>query len=172
MRINEAIDAKEIRAIDQDGKQIGLIATSEALKMAEKEGLDLVEVAPLAKPPVCRIMDFGKYRYEQTRKDREARKHQHVVKIKEVRFHPGIEQHDYEVKLKQSISFLSKGYKIKLGIFFRGREMLHQELGKVLAERFANDLKDYGAVESDVKMIGRNLTLVLAPVRIVSKKGK
>ena len=117
-------------------------------------------------------MDFGKYRYEQTRKDREARKHQHVIKIKEVRLHPNVEQHDYDVKLRQTINFLQKGYKVKLGVFFRGRELLHHELGAELVKKFTEDIKEFGAVESEAKMMGKNLGVVLAPVRLSLRKGK
>lgn len=170
--MNEEIITTEVRTIDQDGKQVGVISVNRALEMAELAGLDLVEIAPGAEPPVCRIMDFGKYRYEQTRKIREAKKHQHVIKVKEIRLHPNIEMHDYNVKLKHAMEFLKKGFKIKFGVVFRGREMLHIEHGLELVQKFVTDLKDYGAKESEIKLLGRMYLVVIAPVRSGKKSHK
>lgn len=163
-RINYKIRAKEVRTIDVDGKQLGILPLTEALKLAEQRGLDLVEVAPNAVPPVCRIMDYGKYRYEQTKREKEAHKKQHSGKLKEIRIGPHIEPHDYQVKLTQAKDFLEKKYKIKLSMFFKGREIVHRDAGIDLLNRFINDLKDYGAIESPIKMIGKTAIVIIGPI--------
>ncbi len=142
---------------------MGIIPVVEALKLAEASGLDLVEVAPQASPPVCRIMDFGKYRYEQTKQEKEARKKQHSIKNKEIKYRPTIEEHDYQTKLKQMVSFLDKGSKIKVTLAFRGREMAHLEIGQKLLDRIAKDVEGHGAVESRPKLLGRFYVMVIAP---------
>ena len=163
-RINEAIRAKEVRVVDPDGKQLGIKPIDEALDLAEDMDLDLVEVAPQAQPPVCKIMDYGKYRYEQTVKMKEARKKQSVVQYKEMKMRPKIDRHDYEIKRKHIIRFLKSGYKVKVTIMFRGREMSHTELGRNLLDQLAEELQDLGVVESDPKLDGRNMQMVMAPL--------
>jgi translation initiation factor IF-3 len=163
-RINEAIRAKEVRVVDPDGKQLGIKPIDEALDLAEDMDLDLVEVAPQAQPPVCKIMDYGKYRYEQTVKMKEARKKQSVVQYKEMKMRPKIDRHDYEIKRKHIIRFLNSGYKVKVTIMFRGREMSHTELGRNLLDQLAEELQDLGVVESAPKLDGRNMQMVMAPL--------
>ena len=137
--------------------------TREALRMAEEQHLDLVEVAPKAKPPVCRIMDFGKYRYEQQKREKEAKKKQKTINIKEVKLRPNIEQHDFDVKLKNALRFVEEGNKVKVTIMFRGREMSHPELGEALLNKMAEQLGDAAVVEKKPKIEGRNMTMVVAP---------
>ena len=144
---------------------MGVSPVVDALKLAEQSGLDLVEVAPQANPPVCRIMNFGKYRYEQTKQEREAKKKQHSIKNKEIKYRPTIEDHDYQTKLKQMIGFLDKGSKIKVTLTFRGREMAHTELGQKLLERIGKDVEGHGAVESMPKLFGRFYVMILAPIK-------
>ena len=139
------------------------MATRDALQLAEEQHLDLVEVAPKAKPPVCRIMDFGKYRYEQQKRDKEAKKKQKVITIKEVKLRPNIEQHDFDVKLKNALRFIEEGNKVKVTIMFRGREMSHQELGRDVLHRVAEELKDLVVIERDAKLEGKNMIMILAP---------
>lgn len=160
-----------MRAIDVDGKQLGVIPTQEALRLAEQRELDLVEVAPGAVPPVCRIMDYGKYRYEQTKRERETHKKHQSGKLKEIRIRPVIEPHDYMVKLEQAKEFLHKKCKVKLSMFFRGREILHRDSGMGLLKKFINDLSDFGAVESPPKTLGKLVLVTLGPVsRHTAKK--
>jgi translation initiation factor IF-3 len=168
-RINEGIRAKEVRLVGPDGDQIGIKPIEDALQMAEEMDLDLVEVAPLAQPPVCKIMDYGKYRYEQTVKMKEARKKQSVVVFKEMKLRPKIDRHDYEIKRKHIERFLKSGYKVKVTIMFRGREMSHTELGKGLLEQLAEELIDLGVVESDAKLDGRNMQMIMAPIHATKK---
>jgi translation initiation factor IF-3 len=169
VRVNEGIKAKEVRLVGPDGNQIGIKPVEEALQMAEEMDLDLVEVAPLAQPPVCKIMDYGKYRYEQTVKMKEARKKQSVVVYKEMKLRPKIDRHDYEIKRKHIERFLNSGYKVKVTIMFRGREMSHTELGKNLLEQLAEELIDLGVVESEAKLDGRNMQMIMAPIHTIKK---
>lgn len=169
VRINEAIRAKEVRVVDPDGEQLGIKPIDEALDIAEEMDLDLVEVAPQAQPPVCKIMDYGKYRYEQTVKMKEARKKQSVVQYKEMKLRPKIDRHDYETKRKHIERFLKSGYKVKVTIMFRGREMTHTELGRNLLDQLAEELQDLGVVESNPKMDGRNMQMVMTPLNINKK---
>ncbi len=169
VRVNEGIKAKEVRLVGPDGNQIGIKPIEEALQMAEEMDLDLVEVAPQAQPPVCKIMDYGKYRYEQTVKMKEARKKQSIVVYKEMKLRPKIDRHDYEIKRKHIERFLNSGYKVKVTIMFRGREMSHTELGKNLLEQLAEELADLGVVESEAKLDGRNMQMIMAPIHIVKK---
>ncbi|RLL48521.1 translation initiation factor IF-3 [Oceanobacillus piezotolerans] len=164
MNVNEKIRAREVRLIDSNGDQLGVKSRQEALEIAQTRNLDLVMVAPNAKPPVCRIMDFGKYRYEQQKKDKEARKNQKVINIKEVRFTPGIGDHDFETKLKNARKFLEKGDKLKASVRFRGRAITHKELGHQVLTRLAEELKDIATIESRPKMEGRNMFMMLAPM--------
>jgi len=163
MLVNEAIRAREVRVIGANGDQIGVKTRQEALEMAQNANLDLVMVAPNGKPPVCRIMDFGKYRYEQQKKDKEARKNQKTINIKEVRFSPTIDEHDFNTKLKNARKFLEKGDKVKASIRFRGRAITHSEIGRKVLTRLAEECKDIAVVESRPKMDGRSMFLVMAP---------
>jgi len=163
MNVNEKIRAREVRLIDSTGDQLGVKSKQEALEIARKRELDLVLVAPNAKPPVCRIMDYGKYRFEQQKKEKEARKKQKVINVKEVRFTPGIGDHDFETKLKNARKFLSKGDKVKAAVRFRGRAITHKDLGREVLDRFAEEVKDIATVESKPKMEGRNMFMMLAP---------
>src|SRR5690625_1587823 len=163
MNVNENIRAREVRLIDANGDQLGVKSRQEALQIAETRELDLVLVAPGAKPPVCRIMDYGKYRYEQQKKEKEARKKQKVINVKEVRFTPGIGEHDFNTKLRNARKFLEKGDKVKASVRFRGRAITHKELGQEVLDRLAEEVKDISTVESKVKMEGRNMFMMLAP---------
>ncbi|WP_461183074.1 translation initiation factor IF-3 [Virgibacillus kimchii] len=165
MNVNEKIRAREVRLIDSTGDQLGVKSKQEALEIARKRDLDLVLVAPNAKPPVCRIMDYGKYRFEQQKKEKEARKKQKVINVKEVRFTPGIGDHDFETKLKNARKFLSKGDKVKAAVRFRGRAITHKDLGREVLDRFAEEVKDIATVESKPKMEGRNMFMMIAPVK-------
>ncbi len=151
--------------MDEDGEQIGIVPIEEARKVAESRGLDLVEVAPMARPPVVRIMDYGKYKYEQARKARESRKKQHQVKVKEIKLRPKIEDHDLNFKAGHARRFLGEGNKVRLTMRFRGREMTHTELGAEVLERFAELLSDVGRVEEPPQLEGRNMTMLVAPKR-------
>ena len=164
-RINEKIRARSVRLIGSGGEQLGVKPTPDALTIARSEGLDLVEVAPTADPPVCRIMDFGKYRYEQDQKRKESRKKTSNVVIKEMKFRPKIDGHDYTTKMKHVERFLQEGSKVKLTIMFRGREMAHPELGRKILERVAVDVQEYAVVESAPKQDGRNMVMVLNALR-------
>ncbi|MFC4075729.1 translation initiation factor IF-3 [Salinithrix halophila] len=162
-QVNEAIRAREVRLIDAQGTQLGIKPFREALRMAQEADLDLVNVAPQAKPPVCRIMDYGKYRYEQSKREKEARKNQKTVQIKEVRFSPSIEEHDVHTKLRNVKKFLNNGDKVKLSIRFRGREITHQDLGRKILNRMAQEVKDIGDVERQPKLEGRQMIMILSP---------
>jgi len=151
----------QVRVIGHDGHQFGVMQTSEALKIAENQRLDLVEVAPNATPPVCRIMDFGKYQYEKSKKEKEGRKKQHTVSVKEIRLRPKTDTHDLETKLNQAKKFLEHKNKVKFTVFFRGRELAYKDMGRVLLERVVESLEEYGAVESPIKMEGRRMTMML-----------
>ncbi len=157
------IRAKEVRVIDVDGAQIGIMPIREALRLAEEKNLDLVEVAPNASPPVCRIMDFGKFRYEQSKRERENRKKQRVIDVKEIRFSPKIDTHDFQVKVKSAQKFLKDGDKVKVTVRFRGREIIHNELAKDLLLQLAKSVEDIAVIERVPKMEGRSLVMILAP---------
>ncbi len=163
MRFNNRIRAREIRLIDEQGAQVGIVALRDAIQMAEERGFDLVEVAPNAVPPVCRIMDYGKFRYEQSKKEREARKHQKQVELKEVRLKPKTDDHDIDVKAKQARKFLLGGDKVKFTLRFRGREIFHPDIGLKMLEGMAEDLRDISVIEQRPLMEGRVLSLLLAP---------
>jgi translation initiation factor IF-3 len=162
-QVNEQIRAREVRLIGVDGSQLGIKPLREALKMAQEANLDLVNVAPQAKPPVCRIMDYGKYRYEQSKKEKEARKNQKIVQIKEVRLSPTIEENDVQTKLKNIRKFLQKGDKVKLSIRFRGREITHQDIGRRILDRIAEEVKDLSDIERQPKLEGRQMIMILTP---------
>ena len=163
LRINEEIHIREVRVTSATGEQLGIMLTRDALKLAEEQHLDLVEVAPKAKPPVCRIMDFGKYRYEQQKREKEAKKKQKVITIKEVKLRPNIEQHDFDVKVKNALRFVEEGNKVKVTIMFRGREMSHQDLGRDVLRRVAEKLQDLVSIERDARLEGKNMIMILAP---------
>ena len=162
-RVNDKIRAPEIRLIDHEGENRGVLDPRDALRMAEDVGLDLVEISPNATPPVCKIMDFGKFKYEQQKKQNEARKKQRIIEIKEVKFRPNIDTHDYDVKMRNVTRFLEDGDKVKVTLRFRGREMAHQDLGRDVLERIAADTVELGKVESMPKMEGRQMIMVIAP---------
>ena len=163
--MNRQIRISPVRVISAEGAQLGIMSVDEALAAAESQGLDLVEVAPNARPPVVRIMDYGKFKYEQARKAREARKKQHQIQIKEVKFRPGIEAHDFEFKIRHARRFLEEGNKVKATMMFRGRQMAHPEIGRDVLVRVAQALEDVGRVESEPLLEGRNMTMILAPRR-------
>jgi translation initiation factor IF-3 len=152
-----------VRVIDKDGGQVGVLTLAEALARAEQAGLDLVEIAPSAEPPVCKIIDFGKYRYQLTKKEKEQKKAQHQVKVKEIKIKPNTDEHDLATKMKHAREFILKGNKVRLTCMFRGREMLHPEFGMRSIQKFCEDLSDIATPETSAKMLGRNLSIVLAP---------
>ena len=160
-RVNDQITERKVRLVGADGAQVGIVSIDDALAMAEEAGLDLVEVSPNAEPPVCKILDYGKYKYEAQKKAAEARKKQKVIEVKEVKMRPGIDIHDYDVKLKAARKFLDNGDKVKVTIRFRGREMAHQELGMAVLMRFRDDLADRSKVEQMPKMEGRMMIMML-----------
>ena len=162
MRINEEIRAREVRVIGSGGGH-GIMSGREAQQLAYEKHLDLVEIAPTAKPPVCRIMDYGKYRYEQQKREKESRKKQKTFDIKEVKLRPGIEEHDFNVKFKNAVRFLEDGDKVKVTIMFRGRELSHPELGEVLLNKMAAQLKEMAVVERQPKLEGKNMIMIVAP---------
>ena len=163
MRINEEIRAREVRVVADDGEQLGIMSGRDALNLALERHMDLVEIAPNAKPPVCRIMDYGKYRYEQQKRDKEARKKQKSFDIKEVKLRPGIEDHDFDVKFKNAVRFLEDGDKVKITIMFRGRELSHPELGEVLLIKMAKQLEDLAIIERAAKLEGKNMIMIVSP---------
>ena len=152
-----------MRLISPEGEQLGIFPRQLALKKAEEYGLDLVEVAPQANPPVCRIMDFAKYKYEQEKREREAKKHQKQSQLKEIRLSCRIEEHDYQIRLKHIQEFLEKGYKVRIRLFFKGREIIHQDIGKKLIDKLIKDTEKIAKIEKTPQMIGRSLILILGP---------
>jgi len=152
-----------VRVIDPEGKQLGILAVKEAIRIAEERGLDLVEVAPNSQPPVCRIMNYGKYKYQQSKRTQEARKHQTVIHIKEVKVRPRTEEHDFQFKLRHVKRFLDEGNKVKISILFRGREIAHPEFGKEMLNRFVEGVKDMMVVEQSPRLEGRNMVMIMAP---------
>ena len=161
--INEEIREKEVRVIDADGSQLGIMPTRQALQIAAEKGLDLVDIAPQATPNVCRIMDYGKYRYEQAKREKEARKNQKTVDIKEVRMSMNIDTHDFETKVNQAVRFLQGGDKVKVSVRFRGREMAHTELGRELLDRFKDSVGEAGVIDKPAKMEGRSMAMFISP---------
>ncbi|MEM7643204.1 MAG: translation initiation factor IF-3 [Pseudomonadota bacterium] len=162
-RVNDKIRAVEIRLIGADGENVGVVSPARARQMAEDAGLDLVEISPNANPPVCKIMDFGKYKYETQKKEAEARKKQKTIEVKEVKFRPNTDTHDYDVKMRNVTRFLEAGDKVKVTLRFRGREMAHQNLGRELLERVAEDTKEIGKIENFPKMEGRQMVMMIGP---------
>ncbi|MFA6015723.1 MAG: translation initiation factor IF-3 [Gallionellaceae bacterium] len=162
-RMNEQITAPQVRLIGAEGEQLGVVAVAEALRLADEAELDLVEIAPLAEPPVCRIMDIGKFKYAEAKKQHEAKLKQKQVQIKEVKFRPGTDDGDYNIKLRNLIKFLADGDKTKITLRFRGREIAHQQIGMQLLERVKQDLMEHGVIEQFPKMEGRQMVMVLSP---------
>src|SRR5437764_2091311 len=170
--INDRIRAREIRVIGDEGEQIGIMPPFEALKMAREKNLDLVEISPTAQPPVCRIMDYGKYLYEQEKREREAKKHQKTITVKEVKFSINVDEHDYETKRNHVIRFLEEGNKVKASLRFRGREMTRQSLGRGVLERLIKDLGDRAIIESYPRTEGNTMNLMLGPSKKADKGEK
>ncbi|MFH1847956.1 MAG: translation initiation factor IF-3 [Candidatus Omnitrophota bacterium] len=163
-RVNYRIRIRQVRLIGSDSEQLGVVATEEAIKRAQDEGLDLVEVAPLAKPPVCRIMDYSKYKYEQSKREREAKKKQHVVHVKELKMTPNIDEHDLAVKLNSLRKFLSRGDKAKITMKFRGREKQHMDRGRAVLDKLMQDVADVGSADSQPRvMFGRSMIVSFSP---------
>lgn len=161
--MNEQITAPQVRLIDAEGEPVGIVSVAEALRLSEEADLDLVEIAPLAEPPVCRIMDIGKFKYAESKKQHEAKLKQKQVQIKEVKFRPGTDEGDYAIKLRNLIKFLADGDKTKVTLRFRGREIAHQQIGMLLMERIRQDLNEHGIVEQFPKMEGRQMVMMLSP---------
>ena len=162
-QLNEEIRDKELRLIGNGGDQLGIMSAEEALRIADEQGLDLVKISPQANPPVCKLMDYGKYRFEQSKREKEARKNQHVVEIKEIRMSPGIDVGDFNVKLKNAQKFLADGDRVKVSVRFRGREMAHTDIGKKLLDRFAEQCAEVANVDKGAKLEGRNMSMFLSP---------
>jgi len=163
VRVNRMIRISPVRVISDSGEQLGVLTIEEALAAAEEKGLDLVEVAPTARPPVVKIMDYGKYKFEEAKAARAAKKKQHVIEIKEVKFRPGIDDHDFDFKTRHMREFLQQGNKVKVTMMFRGRQMARIDLGKAVLDRVAGVVADVGKIEFDARLEGRNMTMVLAP---------
>jgi len=163
IRVNHQIRISPVRLIGADGAQLGVVAVDEALRAAQEKGLDLVEVAPLARPPVVKIMDYGRYRFEEAKAARAARKKQHVIHIKEVKYRPGIDDHDFDFKTRHAREFLTDGNKVKVTMMFRGRQVLRPDLGQAVLNRVWDALKDVAKLEAEARLDGRNMTMVLAP---------
>ena len=164
VRVNGKIRAREVRLIGVDGKQLGVVSLSEGLNLARTNEVDLVEIAPNAVPPVCRLVDFGKFRYEQAKKDKESKKHQHANKVKEIQLSPKIDPHDLGVKLSHAVDFLCEDMKVKVVLKFRGREMAHTDIGFQLIKKFLADITPYGHPDSDPKLMGRAINVMLSPL--------
>nr|WP_210204153.1 translation initiation factor IF-3 [Allosediminivita pacifica] len=162
-RVNDRIRAPEIRLIGAEGENVGVVSPAKAMELAEQVGLDLVEISPNATPPVCKIMDFGKFKYEQQKRESEARKKQKTIEVKEVKFRPNTDTHDYDVKMRNVFKFLENGDKVKVTLRFRGREMAHQDLGRSLLQRISEDVKEIGKVENMPKMEGRQMVMMIGP---------
>ena len=162
-QVNEEIRDKEIRLIGETGEQLGIMSSEEALDIAEERGLDLVKISPQAVPPVCKLMNYGKYRFEQSKREKEARKNQHVVEIKEIRMSPGIDVGDFNTKLKNAQKFLADGNRVKVSVRFRGREMAHTEIGRDLLNKFAEQCAEAATLDKAAKMEGRNMSIFLSP---------
>lgn len=164
VRINGKIRAREVRVIGPDNKQVGVMTLNDALALARTNGVDLVEIAPTATPPVCRVVDFGKYRYEQAKKDKESKKHQHATIVKEVQLSPRIDPHDLGVKTDHAVDFLCEDMKVKVVLKFRGREMAHTEFGFQVIKKFIEDIAPYGHPDFQPKLVGRSITLMISPL--------
>ncbi len=166
IRINERIRVPEVRLIGAEGNQLGIVSIDKARQIAEESALDLVEVAPQANPPVCRVLDYNKFRYDQEKKEREAKKHQRQSRIKEIRLHPNIDEHDLQVKLKQAIGFLKKKDRVKVDLFFKGRQIEHLDLGRKILDKFIIDTQSEGQIEKEPSLEGKIMSFVLAPKKV------
>lgn len=162
-RVNHRIRVSEVRCVDADGSQLGVISTRDALIRAEQQGMDLVEISPTANPPVCRIMDYGKFKYDQEKKQKQQKKNQTATKVKEIKFHSNVDEHDYQTKLRHTRGFLGEGHRVKCSLFFRGREGAHQELGFEVINRVMNDCADIAQAEQPPKLMGRSIIMLLTP---------
>ncbi len=171
-QINEEIRDREVRLIGNDGEQLGILPLQKAQALADERGMDLVKIAPQAQPPVCKIMDYGKFRFEQAKREKEARRNQHVVEIKEIRLTPNIDIGDLNVKTNRAQNFLREGNKVKVAVRFRGREVTHSSIGQGLLLRFAEICKEYGTVEKTPKLEGRQMIMFLAPIKDAAKEPK
>ena len=161
--LNEEIKDKEIRLIGSQGEQLGIVSSAEALRIADEQGLDLVKISPQAVPPVCKLMNYGKFRFEQSKREKEAKKNQHVVEIKEIRMSPGIDVGDFNTKLKNAQKFIADGNRVKVSVRFRGREMAHTDIGKTLLDKFAEQCTEVATMDKAPKMEGRSMTMFLSP---------
>jgi len=166
IRINERIRVPEVRLIGAEGNQLGIVSIDKARQIAEEASLDLVEVAPQAVPPVCRVLDYNKFRYDQEKKEREAKKHQRQSRIKELRLHPNIDEHDLQVKLKQAVGFLKKKDRVKVDLFFKGRQIEHLDLGRKILDKFIADTQSEGQIEKEPSLEGKIMSFVLAPKKV------
>jgi translation initiation factor IF-3 len=169
--VNEEIRVPKVRIIDDAG-QLGIMSPAEGIKLAQQRGLDLIEIVPNASPPVCKIMDFGKFKYEQTKKDKIQRKHQHVTQLKELRFHPNTDDHDFEFKTRHAKRFLEEGHKVKATVVFKGREITYKEHGEAILRRLAEQLTDIAKVDQPAKLEGRSMAMIFAPDRAPKKKSE
>jgi len=172
LRVNEEIKSPSVRLIDADGAQLGIFTSKEALRKAEEKNLDLVEIAPQADPPVCKIIDFGKFNYELQKKEKTQKKNQQVTVLKEIRLHPNTDVHDFEFKAKHAENFLEEGNKVKVSVIFKGRELAYKEHGEALLNRFVEKLQDISKTEYDPKFEGKIMHVILAPQKVKSKKTK
>ncbi len=170
LRVNERIRISPIRVVDEDGEMLGIMTADEGRAAARERSLDLVEVSPNSRPPVCRVMDYGKFKYEQSKKERKARSRQHSQQLKEVKFRPKIEKHDLEVKVRNARRFLGENHKVKVTMNFRGREVTHAEIGRAILERVAGEVKDVGTVETAPRMEGRHMLMLMAPLPSAVRK--
>jgi len=161
--LNEAIRAREVRLVSETGEQLGIVSLKNALEMAGERNLDLVNVAPQAKPPVCKFMDYGRFKYEQSKRDKESRKKQHIITVKEVQLRPQTEEHDYQVKFRNAKRFLEEKNKVKVNVRFRGRQVTHPEQGKALCDRMATELVELAVIEKPARLEGRNMVMILSP---------
>ncbi|MFQ6104768.1 MAG: translation initiation factor IF-3 [Candidatus Glassbacteria bacterium] len=163
MRVNRQIKISPVRLIDEDGSQVGITPIEEALRIAEERGLDLVEIAPSANPPVCRIMDYGKFKYEESKKAKKALKKQHLIQVKEIKLRPKTEEHDFQFKLRHAKKFLEERHKVKFTLIFRGRELQHKDRGELLLEKVVEEIKEVGFVENGPKLEGKNMIMIVSP---------
>ena len=161
--LNEDIHDKEVRLIGSEGEQLGIMSSAEALKIADEQGLDLVKISPQANPPVCKLMNYGKFRFEQSKREKEARKNQHVVEVKEIRMSPGIDVGDFNTKLKNAQKFIADGNRVKVSVRFRGREMAHTDIGKALLDKFAEQCAETATLDKGAKLEGRMMSIFLSP---------
>jgi translation initiation factor IF-3 len=170
IQVNHEIKAREVRVIDPNGQQLGIMSLKEALRHAQEAQLDLVKIVPDAKPPVCKIMDYGKFKYEQSKREKEARKNQRIINIKEIRMNPNIEEHDFQVRVKNAQRFLKDGDKVKVTIKFRGREITHTKLGEEVLKKMADSVQEIGFIEKQPLIEGRNMIMVLSPKQNKAKE--